>query len=123
MPEEPSDPVTKFRPTRLTAVPPGVATRTPPTPGSCGEACQAAIRATKGQLDAPGGQCQSGVMSKTAKTLLDTFDSLPEPERQEVTREILRRTVRGEYGPPDDEELLALADDVFLELDRGESQR
>ena len=62
-------------------------------------------------------------MSKIAKTLLDTFDALPDPERQEVTREILRRTVRAEYGPPDDEELLALADDVFLELDRGESQR
>ena len=61
-------------------------------------------------------------MTPQGGTWLDTFDSLPEPERHEVTREIPRRTVGAEYGSPDDEELLALADEVFLDLDRGESQ-
>ncbi|MBI2564280.1 MAG: hypothetical protein HYW08_18235 [candidate division NC10 bacterium] len=53
----------------------------------------------------------------------DTFDSLPEPERQEVMREILRRTALAKHGPLEDAELLALADEVFLELDRGERPR
>lgn len=62
-------------------------------------------------------------MTETIKKLLDTFDSLPEPDRQEVAREILRRTALGEHGSPEDAELLALADEVFLELDRGEKEQ
>lgn len=60
-------------------------------------------------------------MTETAKRLLHTFDSLPEPERQEVAREILRRTALSEHGPLDDAELIALADEVLLGLDRGET--
>lgn len=62
-------------------------------------------------------------MTETAKKILDSFDSLPEAERREVALEILRRTVSAEYGGPDDAELLAAANAVFLELDRHESQR
>lgn len=62
-------------------------------------------------------------MTETAKKLLDTFDALAEPDRQEVAREILRRAALAEHGPPEDAELLALADEVFLELDRGERER
>jgi len=62
-------------------------------------------------------------MTETARKLLHAFDSLPEPERHEVAREILRRTVLAEHGPLDDTELLTLADEVLLELDRGETPR
>lgn len=62
-------------------------------------------------------------MTDTAKRLLDTFDSLPEPERQEVAREILRRTALAEHPSLEDAELLALADEVFLALDHAEKQR
>ncbi|MBI3320627.1 MAG: hypothetical protein HYZ89_08630 [Candidatus Omnitrophica bacterium] len=61
-------------------------------------------------------------MTETAKRLLDAFDSLPEVDRHEVAREILRRAALAEHGAPDDAELLALADEVFRELDRRESQ-
>lgn len=61
-------------------------------------------------------------MTETAKKLLDAFESLPEADRHEVAREILRRTALAEHGPLSDAELLVLADGVFAELDRGESQ-
>ena len=58
-------------------------------------------------------------MTGTAKRLLDTFDSLPEQERREVAREILRRTALAEHTSLEDAELLALADEVFRVLKRG----
>ena len=58
-----------------------------------------------------------------AKRLLDTFDSLPEQERHEVAREILRRTALAEHPSLEDAELLALADEVFSALDHAEKQR
>lgn len=62
-------------------------------------------------------------MTETAKRLLDTFDSLPEPERQEVAREILRRIVLAEHGSLEDAELVALADEIFREVDHAEESR
>ena len=62
-------------------------------------------------------------MTETAKRLLDTFAELPEPERQEVAREILRHTVLAEHGPLEDAELVALADEVFRELDHADKPR
>ena len=62
-------------------------------------------------------------MTETAKRLLDTFNALPEPERQEVAREILRRTAVAEHGSLEDAELVAFADEVFRELDHAEEPR
>jgi len=62
-------------------------------------------------------------MTETGKKLLDTFDSLPENERQEVALEILRRTAFAEHNVPSESELTAAADEVFLELDTRESQK
>ena len=62
-------------------------------------------------------------MTRAAKRLLDTFDALPESERQEVTREILRRTALAEHGPLADAQLVALADEVFRELDHADESR
>jgi hypothetical protein len=61
-------------------------------------------------------------MSKNAQRLLEEFDSLAETERREVAVEILRRTDLVSYGAPEDSELLAAADQIFLELDRRESR-
>ena len=62
-------------------------------------------------------------MTETARKLLDSFDALPEPERQEVAREILRRTALAEHDSLEDAELVAAADEVFRELDRAEESR
>lgn len=59
-------------------------------------------------------------MTRAARQLLDRFEELPGPDRQEVVVEILRRTVEEDTSAPGDEELLLAADQVFLELDRRE---
>ena len=61
-------------------------------------------------------------LTATARRLLDTMDALPEAERHEVFREVLRRVVLSEHDPPNDDDLVAAADGVFLNLDRAESQ-
>lgn len=62
-------------------------------------------------------------MTETAKKLLDVFDSLPSAERQEVLRELLRRAAFSEHEIPDDDDLTAAADEIFLEYDRRESEK
>ena len=60
-------------------------------------------------------------MSPGAKRVLDAFDSLSAEAREEVLGELLRRAAHSDHMAPSDEELVAAADNVFLELDRRES--
>lgn len=59
-------------------------------------------------------------LTDTAKRLLDTLDTLPEVERHEVFREVLRRAVLSEHTSPSDDDLVAAVEEVFLNLDRSE---
>lgn len=61
-------------------------------------------------------------MTERATKLLEVLDSLPESERRQVLVELVHRAALGEHDLPDEADLLAAADDVFLELDRRESQ-
>ena len=61
-------------------------------------------------------------MSEAAKKLLHTLDTLPEADRNEVFREVLRRVALAAHDSPSDDDLVAAADEVFLDLDRGESE-
>ena len=61
-------------------------------------------------------------MTKAAKEFLETFETLPDPDKQEVAVEILRHTLAESYSSPDDSDLVFAADQLFLELDRRESQ-
>jgi hypothetical protein len=61
-------------------------------------------------------------LTDTAKSLLDTIDALPEVERHEIFREVLRRVVLSEHNSPNDEDLVSAADEVFLSLDRTETE-
>ncbi|MEW6756262.1 MAG: hypothetical protein AB1505_35615 [Candidatus Latescibacterota bacterium] len=62
-------------------------------------------------------------MSTAAKqAVLRSFDLLPEHEKQEVAAEIIRRAVQLHLVPLADEELVSLAEELFLELDERESQ-
>jgi hypothetical protein len=61
-------------------------------------------------------------MSTSARDILRSFDLLPEPEKQEVATEILRRTLNLRLPPLSDEELILSAEEVFLELDRNEQE-
>lgn len=59
-------------------------------------------------------------ITDTARKLLDTLDALPDAERQEVYRAVLRRAVLSEHESLTDADLVAAADDMFLNLDLAE---
>ena len=59
-------------------------------------------------------------MNTQAQTILSTFDSLSERVRYEVALEILRRTKDLPLPPLTDDDLVATAETLFLELDQRE---
>ena len=61
-------------------------------------------------------------ISTTVEELLKSFDLLPEVEKRKVAMEILRRSLELRSTPLTDEELASNAEQVFLELDRRESE-
>jgi len=61
-------------------------------------------------------------MVAAAQKVLEAFDALAQPARQEVLDEILRRAALEHHGLPADDELVAAADALFLQLDRDEER-
>lgn len=61
-------------------------------------------------------------MSPAVKNILRSYDLLPELEKREVAFQILRRSLSFDLPPLSDEQLAFNADEIFLELDRRESQ-
>ena len=59
-------------------------------------------------------------MTLAAQKLLDEFDALPEQDRAELVAELLRRTAFTSHDLPQDDDLVASADRLFVELDRQE---
>ena len=60
-------------------------------------------------------------MTLLSRKLLETFDELPESEKREVASAILRRALSFDTLPISDADLIAQADELFLELDRRET--
>lgn len=61
-------------------------------------------------------------MSTAGEELLKSFDLLPERERERVAKEILLRSLELRSTPLTDEELAINAEQLFLDLDRRESE-
>ena len=61
-------------------------------------------------------------MSTSAQNLIESFDRLPDDEKQKVASEILRRTINFDMPALSDEELVLSAEELFLELDRREAE-
>ncbi len=61
-------------------------------------------------------------MGTPAQNIIDTFDELPDAEKQEVAATILRRTLKIEFPPVSDDALVLNAEETFLELDRREAE-
>ena len=59
-------------------------------------------------------------MTQTTKKLLEAFDALPERDRSELVAELARRVALSPHDAPRDEDLVAAADRLFVELDRRE---
>lgn len=60
-------------------------------------------------------------MSHPAEKIIESFDALTDAEKREVIAVLLRKTATME--PMTDDELLAAADLVFLELDHDEAKK
>jgi hypothetical protein len=61
-------------------------------------------------------------MSLSAQQIIDSFEGLPESEKQRVAYEILRRSVLLEVPSLSDEELVVAAAELFLTLDAMEAE-
>ena len=59
-------------------------------------------------------------MTQNVRHVLDEFDRLSRDEQQEAALEILQRTLGDEPLPLSDDDLIRLADQVFLDLDARE---
>jgi hypothetical protein len=60
-------------------------------------------------------------MTQAAKNVLDEFEALPDREQAEALSQLLRRAGCAAHEAPNDDELVAAADEVFAELDRREN--
>jgi hypothetical protein len=60
-------------------------------------------------------------MGTPAENLIDTLDGLPDSEKHEVAAAILRRTAEITFPSLSDDELVLIANETFLELDRSEA--
>jgi hypothetical protein len=60
-------------------------------------------------------------MSTDSQNVINGFDALPIVEQREVMAELLRKAAQWDTPPLSDDELVRLADEVFLELDRREA--
>lgn len=72
------------------------------------------------ELDARNARCESDRMTQAAKKLLDEFDALPAQDRAELLAELLRRAALAPHDLPQDDDLVAAADHLFVDLDRRE---
>ena len=59
-------------------------------------------------------------MRTAVQHILDSIERLSEPEKREVISAIMRRTVSLDLPPLTDEELVLIAEESFLELDKRE---
>ena len=53
-------------------------------------------------------------MTQAAKKLLEEFEALPEPDRSELVAELARRVALSPHDGPQDGDLLAAADRLFV---------
>ena len=60
-------------------------------------------------------------MTDSAKTIIESFDDLPDTEKQEVALAILRRALRFDIPPLTDDDLVTQAEELFLDLDKREA--
>ena len=61
-------------------------------------------------------------MMIAVKNILRSYELLPELEKRELVYQIIRRSLKFDLPPLSEEQLVFNADELFLELDRRESQ-
>ena len=61
-------------------------------------------------------------MDKSVEVFLESFERLPDEAKRDAASEIIRRSAKFSLPPLEDEALVEAAENVFLELDKHESQ-
>ena len=56
-------------------------------------------------------------MTRAAEKLLEEFEALPDTDRSEVVAELARRVAMAPHDLPDQDDLVAAADQLFAEID------
>jgi len=59
-------------------------------------------------------------MTQATQKLLDEFDALSDEDRAELVAELLRRMALAPHDVPQDDDLIASADRLLVELDNQE---
>jgi hypothetical protein len=59
-------------------------------------------------------------MIEGARKLLDEFDTLSDLDRSELMAELVRRMALASHDLPQDDDLMAAADRLFIDFDRRE---
>jgi hypothetical protein len=59
-------------------------------------------------------------VTQATKKLLEACEALPEQERSELVAELARRVAHAPHDGPSDDDLLAAADQLFVDLDQRE---
>jgi hypothetical protein len=60
-------------------------------------------------------------MTEAAQRFLRSFKALAQADQHDVLVTLLRLPIESDYAAPSDEELVAAANAVFLELDKAET--
>ena len=60
-------------------------------------------------------------MTQVTEKLIEEFEALPDQERSELVTELARRVALAPHDLPANDDLVASADQLFVELDRRES--
>jgi len=63
----------------------------------------------------------ASIMTSAVRDLLRSFQSLSDAEKHEAASLLLRQVVQGEAGDVGDESLVAVAEEMFLDLDAREA--
>lgn len=61
-------------------------------------------------------------MTVDAETVIQSFERLSDAEKKHVATEIFRRSLKFDFLPLTDDELVLNAEELFLELDKRESK-
>ena len=61
-------------------------------------------------------------MTVTVQNMIQSFERLSDAEKREVATEILRRSLQFDFPPLTDDEFVLNAEELFLELDKRESE-
>lgn len=67
------------------------------------------------------GYLEENRMTDSAKNIIESFDELPDTEKQEVARAILRRALHLDMPPLTDADLVLQAEELFLDLEKREA--